>query len=294
MLGLLKSIVSKRALLNLNLGKNLPPMRGDTSQISQVIMNLVLNASDAIGERSGVVTISTGATECSREYLKKTYGDENLAPGLYITLEVSDTGTGMDKATQERIFEPFFTTKFTGRGLGLAAVLGIVRGHKGALRLYSQLGKGTTFKILFPASETDAESLARNNGATKNDWRGEGTVILVDDEETIRTMGARMLASLGFTVLTVADGREALAVYAEHRDEITLVLLDLTMPHMDGEETFRELRLLNPKIRVVMSSGYTENDITARFAGKGLVGFVQKPYSPAELAEQLRAALTPR
>ena len=107
-------------------------------------------------------------------------------------------------------------------------------------------------------------------------------------------MGARMLASLGFTVLTVADGREALAVYAEHRDEITLVLLDLTMPHMDGEETFRELRLLNPKIRVVMSSGYTENDITARFAGKGLVGFVQKPYSPAELAEQLRAALTPR
>ena len=150
------------------------------------------------------------------------------------------------------------------------------------------------FKILFPASETDAESLARNNGATKNDWRGEGTVLLVDDEETIRTMGARMLASLGFTVLTVADGREALAVYAEHRDEITLVLLDLTMPHMDGEETFRELRLLNPKIRVVVSSGYTENDITARFAGKGLVGFVQKPYSPAELAEQLRAALTPR
>ena len=293
MLDLLKSTISKKALLNLNLGKNLPPMRGDASQISQVIMNLVLNASEAIGERSGVITISTGATECSPQYLKKTYGDENLAPGLYLTLEVSDTGAGMDTATQERIFEPFFTTKFTGRGLGLAAVLGIVRGHKGALRLYSEVGKGTTFKILFPASEADAASLARKNGATKDDWRGEGTVLLVDDEETIRTLGARMLASLGFTVLIAADGREALAVYAEHRDEISLVMLDLTMPHMDGEEAFRELRLIDPEVRVVMSSGYAENDITARFAGKGLVGFVQKPYSLAELKEQLRMALTP-
>ena len=150
------------------------------------------------------------------------------------------------------------------------------------------------FKIFFPASETDAESLARNNGATKNDWRGEGTVLLVDDEETIRTMGARMLASLGFTVLTVADGREALAVYAEHRDEITLVLLDLTMPHMDGEEAFRELRLTNPEVRVIMSSGYAESDIASRFADQGLVGFVHKPYSLAELSEQVQAAFTPR
>jgi len=291
MLGLLQSTVSKKALLNLNMGKNLPPMRGDVSQLSQVIMNLVINASEAIGERSGVITISTGVTECTGEYLERTYGEGNLAPGLYLTLEVSDTGAGMDKATQERIFEPFFTTKFTGRGLGLSAILGIVRGHKGALRLYSELGKGTTFKILFPVSETAAESLARANGATKDDWQGAGTILLVDDEETIRTLGVRMLASLGFTVITAADGREALAVYAEHRDEITLVLLDLTMPHMDGEQTFRELRLIDPGVRVVMSSGYAQNDITARFAGKGLVGFVHKPYSLAELRDQLRAAL---
>ena len=291
MLGLLQSTVSKKALLNLNMGKNLPPMRGDVSQLSQVIMNLVINASEAIGERSGVITISTGVTECTGEYLERTYGEGNLAPGLYLTLEVSDTGAGMDKATQERIFEPFFTTKFTGRGLGLSAILGIVRGHKGALRLYSELGKGTTFKILFPVSETAAESLARANGATKDDWQGAGTILLVDDEETIRTLGVRMLASLGFTVITAADGREALAVYAEHRDEITLVLLDLTMPHMDGEQTFRELRLIAPGVRVVMSSGYAQNDIAARFAGKGLVGFVHKPYSLAELRDQLRAAL---
>ena len=291
MLGLLQSTVSKKALLNLNMGKNLPPMRGDVSQLSQVIMNLVINASEAIGERSGVITISTGVTECTGEYLERTYGEGNLAPGLYLTLEVSDTGAGMDKATQERIFEPFFTTKFTGRGLGLSAILGIVRGHKGALRLYSELGKGTTFKILFPVSETAAESLARANGATKDDWQGAGTILLVDDEETIRTLGVRMLASLGFTVITAADGREALAVYAEHRDEITLVLLDLTMPHMDGEQTFRELRLIDPGVRVVMSSGYAQNDIAARFAGKGLVGFVHKPYSLAELRDQLRAAV---
>jgi PAS domain S-box-containing protein len=291
MLGLLQSTISKKALLNLNMGKNLPPMRGDVSQLSQVIMNMVINASEAIGERSGVITISTGVTECTGRYLEKTYVDERLTPGLYLTLEVSDTGCGMDKATQEHLFEPFFTTKFTGRGLGLSAVLGIVRGHKGALRLYSELGKGTTFKILFPASETATESLARANGATKDDWQGVGTILLVDDEETIRTLGVRMLAALGFTVLVAADGREALAVYAEHRDEITLVLLDLTMPHMDGEQTFRELRLMDSGVRVVMSSGYAESDVTARFAGKGLVGFVHKPYSLTELADQLRAAL---
>ena len=200
----------------------------------------------------------------------------------------------MDKATQERIFEPFFTTKFTGRGLGLAAVLGIVRGHKGALRLESAVGKGTTFEILFPASEADAALLAGKNRATKSDWQGEGTILLADDEETIRALGARMLASLGFKVVTAADGREALERYAEHRDEINLVILDLTMPHMDGEEAFRELRLMNPEVRVIMSSGYAESDIASRFVGKGLVGFVHKPYSLAELTEQVRAALAPR
>jgi CheY-like chemotaxis protein len=155
------------------------------------------------------------------------------------------------------------------------------------------VGKGTTFEMLFPASEADAALLAGKNGATKSDWRGKGTILLVDDEETIRTMGARMLASLGFTVITAADGREALERYAEHRDEITLVILDLTMPHMDGEEAFRELRLMNPEVRVIISSGYAESDISSRFAGQGMVGFVHKPYSLAELAEQVRASFHP-
>jgi two-component system cell cycle sensor histidine kinase/response regulator CckA len=291
MLGLLKSTVSKKALIRLNLEKDLPLCEGDPSQLSQVIMNLVLNASEALDTKEGTITISTGVLECSPQYLRETHGYESLAPGLYLTLEVTDTGPGMDKATQERIFEPFFTTKFTGRGLGLAAVLGIVRGHRGALRVYSELGRGTTFKILLPALSADVPLPARDDGAAGSEWQGEGTILLVDDEQTILAAGARMLASLGFTVLTAADGREALAIYAQHRDEITLVLLDLAMPHMDGEETFRELRLVDPGVRVVMSSGYTEHDVVSRFTADGLLGFVQKPYSLAELAAQLQAAL---
>jgi two-component system cell cycle sensor histidine kinase/response regulator CckA len=294
MLGLLKSAISKKALLNLNLETTLPLLEVDPSQLSQVIMNLVINASEAIGERSGVISIFTGARECSAEYLGKTYAHENSSPGLYLTLEVSDTGCGMDAQTRARLFEPFFTTKFTGRGLGLAAVLGIVRGHKGALELESKPGKGTTFRVLLPASEAKkGASLQKTGGAPAADWRGEGMVLLVDDEETIRALGTRMLASLGFAVLTAADGYEALEVYRAHMAETPLVLLDLTMPRMDGEETFRELRALDPSVRVVMSSGYSEQDVTSRFAGKGLVGFVQKPYTLAELAERLRAALTP-
>jgi DNA-binding response OmpR family regulator len=291
LLTLLRSAISKKTLLNLSLERNLPPLLGDASQLGQVIMNLVINASEAIGERSGVVTIHTGAAECSREYLTETYAEQNLAPGLYITLEVADTGVGMDRETQSRIFEPFFTTKFTGRGLGLAAVLGIVRGHKGALKLYSEPHKGTTFKILLPACETAEVSSAQPNGSTNHEWQGRGTVLLVDDEETIRALGSRMLARLGFEVLTASDGHEALSVYREHQNEIVLVLLDLTMPRMDGRETFSELLRIDPSVRVIMSSGYSEQDISSRFAGKGLVGFVPKPYSLDVLRERLQAAL---
>jgi CheY-like chemotaxis protein len=290
MSNLLQSGIKKGILLNLNLGKNLPLLLGDSSQLGQLVMNLVINASEAIGDRSGVVAIYTGAVECSREYLTETYAEQNLAPGLYLTLEVTDTGVGMDREIQSRIFEPFFTTKFTGRGLGLAAVLGIVRGHKGALKVYSEPGKGTTLKILLPASEAAQMSSTQTNGSLSSEWRGRGTVLLVDDEETIRALGARMLARLGFEVLTAADGREALSVYREHEAEIVLVLLDLTMPHMDGRETLSELVRINPSVRVVISSGYAEQDITSRFCGRGLAGFVSKPYTLDALRERLQEA----
>ena len=292
MISLLKASISKKAILNLNLKEPLPPLRGDPSQIRQVLMNLVFNASEAIGEHGGVITISTGMMECSNEDISEIYLDDNLTEGLYVWLEVSDTGCGMDHETQRRIFEPFFTTKFTGRGLGLSAVLGIVRGHKGALKVYSEPGRGTTFKVLFPAAESDRPLVPQSSSNIQHsDWKGAGTVLLVDDEESVRNLGNRMLERLGFKVLIAVDGQQALETFRELHNEIVLVILDLTMPYMDGEETFRELRRIDQKVRVIMSSGYTESEITPRFAGKRLSGFLQKPYTLDTLTQRLRDVL---
>jgi CheY-like chemotaxis protein len=253
-------------------------------------MNLIINASEAIGEKSGVVTVSTGVMEADRSYLTETYLDENLPEGYYVSLEVADTGCGMDEQTRRKIFDPFFTTKFTGRGLGLAAVLGIVRGHGGALKVYSQPGRGTTFKILLPASQQPAEKSV-GTSATKQEWAGSGVILVVDDEENVRITAKRMLEIGGFTVLTAEDGRKALEVFRSRADEIGAVLLDLSMPHLGGEETFRELRRIRPDVRVILSSGYNEEQTTNRFAGKGLAGFVQKPYGVGTLVERIRQAL---
>jgi two-component system cell cycle sensor histidine kinase/response regulator CckA len=291
---LLKTAISKKAILNLNLERGLPPIEADPSQIRQIVMNLIINASEAIGDRSGVITVSVGATRCDEEYLRRTELREDLAPGLYVHLEVTDTGGGMDAETRSRIFEPFFTTKFTGRGLGLAAVLGIVRAHKGALKVYSEPGKGTTFKILFPAMEETGKGALTNESSPLADWHGKGTILLVDDEESLLALGARMLEHLGFTVLTAADGLQALELYRQRGKEIDLVLTDLTMPHMDGAKAFGELRRLNPEVRVVLASGYSHEDVASRFAGKGLSGVLQKPYTLAKLRESLSGLMPKR
>ena len=282
--------VSKKAILRYNLARNLPAIEADATQLRQVIMNLVINASEAIGEQSGLITISTGAMECDRAYLSETWIDEGLSEGLYVFLEIADTGCGMERETVSKIFEPFFTTKFTGRGLGMAAVLGIVRGHKGAIKLYSECGKGTDFKILLPAA---GRAFTRQTEAAPHTetWQTTGTVLLVDDEGTIRELGTEMLQELGFDVLTAGNGREALEIFNPKKDEIACVILDLTMPRMDGEETFRELRRIKPDVRVVLSSGYNEQEVTQKFIGKGLAGFIQKPYRMAELGRKLREVI---
>jgi len=288
---LLKTAVSKKAILNLNLGHDLLPIQGDPSQIRQILMNLIINASEAIGDRSGVITVSVGATRCDSAYLESTELGDAIPPGLYMHLEVADTGSGMDARTRARIFEPFFSTKFTGRGLGLAAVMGIVRAHKGALKVYSEPGKGTAFKILFPAL-TEGQGAARSSESSPlADWRGKGTILLVDDEESLIALGGRMLEHLGFTALTAADGLQAVELYRERWKEIDLVLMDLTMPHMDGGEAFGELRQVNPDVLVILSSGYSRDDIAGRFAGKNLAGVLQKPYTLARLTEALSAVM---
>jgi CheY-like chemotaxis protein len=284
MLHMLEVSISKKAVLRLNLIPELPSVEVDATQIRQIIMNLVINASEAIGEKSGVIAVTTGCMDCNKDYLKDVWLADNLYQGLYVYLEIADTGCGMDEHTRAKIFDPFFTTKFTGRGLGMAAVLGIVRGHKGAIRVYSELGKGTSFKILLPASDRPVSIF--NHNKVEDNWKGSGTVLLVDDEETVRGIGKEMLQEFGFTTITANDGREAVEIF-KTTPGISLVILDLTMPHMDGEQCFRELKQLNPDIKVIMSSGFSEHEVTQKFMGKGLAGFIQKPYKLSDLKEAI-------
>ena len=285
MLHMLEVSISKKAVLRLNPTQHLPSVEADATQIRQIIMNLVINASEAIGDKSGVIAITTGCMDCDKNYLKDVWLDENLTDGLYVYLEIADSGCGMDKATMAKLFDPFFTTKFTGRGLGMAAVLGIVRGHKGSIKVYSELNRGTTFKILLPASNRPAEIF--NGESHHDDWKGQGKVLLVDDEETVRGIGSEMLKELGFDVITAEDGIQALEQFKINPD-ITFVILDLTMPHMDGEQCFRELRQIKSDVKVVMSSGFSEYEVTQKFAGKGMAGFIQKPYKLSVLKEAIR------
>jgi CheY-like chemotaxis protein len=296
---LLEVSMSKKVVLRYDFAENLPPFSGDATQIRQIIMNLITNASEAIGDNSGVIAVSTGAMECSRAYLDDVHEtlsaglDELLPEGRYIYLEVSDTGCGMDAETVGKIFDPFFTTKFAGRGLGMAAVLGIVRGHDGTIKIHSELGKGTTFKILFRASEFPENGAAIQTQASGKPraWHRRGTILIVDDEETVRAVGKKMLNRMGFSVLTAVDGRDAIDLFRKRPDTIDCVLLDLTMPRLDGQEAFRKLRRIRPDVAVILCSGYNEQDATQRFAGKGLAGFIHKPFNMATLRETLMKVL---
>ena len=287
---MLKISIGKKAALRFHLEKNLPAMEGDPTQIRQIIMNLVINASEAIGEKGGVIDLSAGVTTVDRACLAGTMGAPELPEGDYVFLEVSDDGSGMSAETQARIFDPFFTTKFTGRGLGLAAVLGIVRGHRGAMKVESEPGCGTTFRLLFPAV-SDPVDAAQPGSLSQPEWRGEGTVLLVDDEDAIRSTVARMLRTMGLDPVPVADGREAVEMFRAAPARFKLVLLDLTMPEMDGEQTFTELRRLSGDVRVVLMSGYNQQEALTRFTGKGLSNFLQKPFTITALREVMQGVL---
>ena len=283
---LLKVSISKKVTLRYDFEESLPLIEADVSQLNQVIMNLIVNASEAMGDKSGIVSIRTGIMNLDKTYLADTYLDENLPGGEYVTLEVSDNGAGMDEKTQAQIFEPFFTTKLRGHGLGLAAVLGIVRGHKGAIKVYSEPGQGTTIKVLLPTQKVARKDLAEET-VIKSDILAGKTILIVDDEETVRDVVSNMLRDSNLKVMTAVDGKEGVQLFKKYADEIFMVLLDVTMPEMNGEEAFRELCKIKSDVRVVLTSGYNEQDATSYFVGKGLAGFIQKPFSLEKLLKIL-------
>ncbi len=236
MTGMLEISISKKAALQYRLANDLPAIEGDVTQVHQIVMNLVINASEAIGDAPGVITVTTGCMACKKEDFAHAWGAENLRDGDYVFLEISDTGCGMNQETISRIFDPFFTTKFTGRGLGMSAVLGIVKSHGGAVKIASEPGKGTTFLILFPVSSKSKPPIVCHDDL--HAWRGHGTVLLVDDEESVRVVGSQMLEMLGFDVVTAENGEEALRCYRE-LENVVCVILDRTMPLMGAKRRLR-------------------------------------------------------
>ena len=284
---LVEASIPKYVTLNLHLAEKLPTVHADPGQIQQLVMNLVINGAEAIDAEGGEVSVSTVSLP---QFDPRAFGlDDGLESGPYIVLSVRDTGRGMDEQTRSRMFDPFFTTKFTGRGLGLAAVSGIVRGHKGGIRVESAPGEGTLFQVYLPVAAY--KGLPPRVPHVPHDYRAEGLVLVIDDEELVRRTAKVTLESFGFQVILATNGREGLDQFANEGRTFELVLLDMTMPVMSGEETLRRLRQMSGDVRVIATSGYNETEALRRF-GKGLAGFIQKPYTAAQLAAVVQSALS--
>jgi PAS domain S-box-containing protein len=286
MANLLEAAVSSNVVLKLDLGEGSPVVEADHTQVRQVLMNLIMNASEAVGETSGIVTISTGVSHIGSDYFQDAYLESELQEGDYAFLEVSDTGCGMSPDEVSRIFDPFYSTKFTGRGLGLAAVVGIVRGHGGTIKVYSEPDEGSTFKVLLPlVGSARKESGKRQREARPQIDLGKHppTVLVVDDEENSRTVPKLILEKAGCEVLLAEDGVEAVEVFSRDKGKVDLILLDMTMPRLSGKETLAELRKIDSEVKIVLTSGYSKRDATSRFGSKEISGFIQKPYTPGDL-----------
>ncbi|MEI6306041.1 MAG: response regulator, partial [Deltaproteobacteria bacterium] len=283
---MLRSTLPQNAVIKLNSSPDIPFILGDPAQLNQIAMNLIINAAEAIGEHQGEILLSFAKTEVKAEQLLKDRLGNIIPPGEYVCLEVTDNGCGMDEETKWRIFEPFYTTKFSGRGLGMSAVLGIITAHNGALQLHSELGQGTTFKVFLPAISAEVGSHIETPSAVS--WQGSGTILLVEDEEQVRNIARRMLQKLGFTVIEASNGKEALELYQQKFTDISLVLTDMGMPIMDGYALFRELKKLNSELPIIISSGFGDVDITGRIAREDIAGLINKPYTPNQLREVLK------
>jgi two-component system cell cycle sensor histidine kinase/response regulator CckA len=284
---LLEGAVSGKAALIYDLADDLPSVEADIAQLSQVVMNLITNATEAVREGAGRITLRTGIVEAEKVDCQYVVGDFEPTAGSYVFFEVVDDGCGMDVETRSKIFDPFFTTKFTGRGLGLAAVLGIVRSHGGFIEIDSEVGRGTRFCVLFPAAER-APVAAATWTTPIEDWRGSGTVLVVDDDEGVRELLDVTLRRAGLSVLLARDGREGVDLFRRHADEIRAVVLDRTMPDIGGEDAFDEIRRIRPDARIMLISGYSEERAAWHFIDKGLDAFLHKPFEPRVLLERIR------
>ena len=295
---LFRACISKIVGFNVHLDRALPLVTVDPGQIQQVIMNLITNASEAVGDQPGAISLSTGVQTCDAACLSRSRVGELPPPGRFVYLEVTDTGCGMDPPTQLRLFDPFFSTKSMGRGLGMSAILGIVRAHQGAIFVDSTVGKGSTIRVLFPAGEmpppTEPQGAAAESlpGHTGEKSAAEGTILVVDDEDMVRNVCVHILRRHGWQVIAASNGPEAIELFRKNPAGIDCVILDQSMPQMDGMTVFRELRTIQPGVKVILSSGYSSDHGPGQSLGAGgLAGFIQKPYSLQVLREELARVL---
>jgi signal transduction histidine kinase/CheY-like chemotaxis protein len=285
---LLESTIPKNVELHLRLAGTLPAILADTGQIRQVVMNVITNAAESVGEDCGTVAVTTVVAKYQAGQLPATERGDYLPPGEYVCLQVTDTGCGMDSVTLNKIFDPFFTTKFTGRGLGLAAVLGIVRSHRGSIHVESQPGAGTTFRVFFPAV-ADKPPVQSGDLAEADPWRAEGVVLVVEDQAPVRDLARMILERAGLTVLTADNGKQAVEVFGRHAHEIRAVLLDLSMPGMSGGEVLAHIEREAPQVQVLLCSGYNEQEVVSKLNGSKCAGFLRKPYRPSDLIARMRS-----
>lgn len=290
---LLEISISKKAALEFKAASALPDIKADPSQLRQIVMNLVINASEALGDKPGLITIRTGMTTADSARLVPLHPSApDVLEGDFVLLEVADTGCGMTPETQTKIFDPFFTTKFVGRGLGLAAVLGVVRAHTGTLQIQSEPGRGSTFRILLPLGKSPTESAGTPLASVGSNEDGKcGTVLLVDDDEGVLRVATQVLRKSGFAVITATDGKKAVTKFRAQAASITAVVLDLTMPQMAGDEALEQIRLIRPDARVLLVSGFSEPEPGPRWTTEGRCAFLQKPFKPADLIDAMRQLL---
>ncbi len=288
---LIRSSAPRNVTLELDLQPNVPAIEADATQMQQLVMNLILNAAEAAGERPGEVRISTGVCLIAPGEPVTQYRPDPPPPGTYVTVQVSDDGCGMTEAVQVQVFDPFFTTKFTGRGLGLSAALGIVRSHRGAISVESKEGVGSTFTVLLPAVESMQTWVAPVEEKRATEPVSAAAVLIIDDEDMVRRAARAALEHFGYSVFEASNGQDGTDLFSRLHDRISVVFLDLSMPRMDGHEVWQYIRRIRPDIGIVISSGFEEADAMKQFSRDPALFFLKKPFTAGALAEKIREAV---